>query len=180
MLPCSRTALTRAIAAVAFSTTVFLPAGLQAQHQGHQAGAPAAQTYRLGDLVITAPWARATPGGARIGGGFLKITNNGKDADSLTGGSAGFAGRVEVHEMAVANGIMRMRELAQGLEIKPGETVELKPGSFHVMFMDLKQPLKQGDSLKGTLTFAKAGKIEVEFRVGGIADRSDDHGGHKH
>ncbi len=148
--------------------------------QNQQAQAPSGQSYRLGDLTVTAPWARATPGGAKVGGGFLKITNSGKETDSLTGGSASFAGRVEVHEMAVSDGVMRMRELVKGLEIRPGETVELKPGSFHVMFMDLKQPLKQGDSLKGTLTFARAGKIEVEFKVGGIADKAGDEGGHKH
>jgi periplasmic copper chaperone A len=178
-IPKARTCLVRAFAAavVTLSGAAFLPVSACAQHQ---AQAPAEQTYRLGDLSITAPWARATPGGAKVGGGFLKITNNGKEADSLTGGSAAFAGRVEVHEMAVSDGVMRMRELAKGLEIRPGETIELKPGSFHIMFMDLRQPLKQGTSLTGMLTFAKAGRIEVEFRVGGIADKSNDHGGHKH
>lgn len=180
MLPYSITRLTRAIAAAALTLSVTASFPARAQHSGHQAQAPAEQTYKLGNLTITAPWARATPGGAKVGGGYLKITNNGKEADSFTGGSASFAGRVEVHEMAVNDGVMRMRELAKGLEIKPGETIELKPGSFHVMFMDLKQPLKQGDSLKGTLTFAKAGQIEVAFKVGGIADKAGDEGGHKH
>lgn len=151
---------------------------IKAQHQGHMARLE--QTYALGDLTLTAPWARATPGGARVGGGFLKISNNGKEPDSLIGGSASFAGRMEVHEMAVTDGIMRMRELEKGLVIKPGQTIELKPGSFHMMFMDLKQPLKQGDSLKATLIFAKAGKIEVDFKVGGVADKADTTGGHKH
>jgi periplasmic copper chaperone A len=157
----------------------------QGQHQGRvqhrgQAQAVAEQTYRLGDLVITAPWARATPGGAKVAGGFLKITNNGTEVDHLTGGSVAFAGRFEVHEMAVNDGIMRMRELEKGLEVRPGQTIELKPGSFHIMFMDLKQQLKQGEVLKGTLVFARAGKLDVEFKVGGIADKAGDEGGHKH
>lgn len=152
---------------------------VQLQHQDQRLAADE-QTYRLGDLVITSPWARATPGGAKVGGGFLKITNNGSEADRLTGGSASFAGRVEVHEMAVTDGIMRMRELEKGLEIRPGQTIELKPGGFHVMFMDLMQPLKQGEGVKVTLVFAKAGKLDVAFKVGGIADKGGDEGGHKH
>jgi copper(I)-binding protein len=72
--------------------------------------------------------------------------------------------------MSMDNGTMRMRELAGGLEIKAGETVELKPGGFHIMFQDLTEPLKQGDTVEGTLTFAKAGKVPVTFKVGGLAD----------
>jgi hypothetical protein len=165
---------------------------VQAQHGGHgshgasakPAPAGAERVYRAGDLVITAPWARATPGGARVAGGYLAITNTGKEPDILTGGTASFAGRFEVHDMAVTDGIMRMREAEQGLTIRPGETLELKPGGVHVMFMDLKQPLRQGQTFKGTLSFAKAGQVDIEFKVGGIAARSDaaggDSGGHKH
>jgi periplasmic copper chaperone A len=142
--------------------------------------APAAKsgTITIGTLTITAPWTRATPAGARVGGGYMKITNAGKEPDILIGGSLPQAGRFELHEMAVTDGVMRMRELARGLEIKPGETVELKPGGYHVMFMDLKEPLKQGAALKGTLVFAKAGKIEVEFQVAPVGAASM--GSHMH
>ena len=124
--------------------------------------------FKAGALTIEAPWARATPGGAQVAGGFMKITNTGNEPDRLVGGTVPFAGRFEVHEMAMDGGVMKMRELSKGLEIKPGETVELKPGGYHVMFMDLKSGLKEGEVVKGTLVFEKAGKVEVEYRVGPI------------
>jgi uncharacterized protein YcnI len=150
-----------------------------AQHAG---AAPAANVFKAGSLTIEAPWARATPGGAQVAGGFMKITNSGSEADRLVGGSVPFAGRFEVHEMAMDGGVMKMRE-TKGLEIKPGQTVELKPGGYHVMFMDLKSGLKEGQTVKGTLVFEKAGKIEVEFKVGpvgGGAPAAGSGGGHSH
>jgi copper(I)-binding protein len=128
----------------------------------------AAHEYKVGALKIDHPWARATPKGVTIGGGYMKITNTGSEPDRLIGGSATFAGRFEVHQMMMNGGIMQMRPLAEGLEIKPGETVELRPGSFHVMFVDLKQPLAQGQKLGGSLQFQKAGKVDVEFAVESI------------
>jgi copper(I)-binding protein len=133
--------------------------------------APAAsqtKSYRLGALLIEAPWTRATPGGAQVAGGYVKITNKGTEADRLIGGSLPMASSVEVHEMSMTDGIMKMRRLEAGLEIKPGQTVELKPGGHHIMFMGLSEGLKEGRTVKGTLTFEKAGKIEVEFRVAPI------------
>lgn len=104
-------------------------------------------------------------GGAKIAGGYLKITNTGKSPDRLVSAISAGADRVEIHEMSMTDGVMKMRPLADGLTIKPGETVELKPGGLHMMFMDIKQPLKQGDKLKATLTFEKAGKLDVSFDV---------------
>jgi copper(I)-binding protein len=133
----------------------------QAQHR-HGA---TPDTVKAGSLTVEAPWSRATPGGAKVAGGYLKITNNGAESDRLTGGSLPRAGRVEIHEMAVADGVMRMRPLPAGLEIKPGATVELKPGGLHMMFLDLSAGLKEGETIKGTLVFEKAGTVEVSFRV---------------
>jgi copper(I)-binding protein len=150
------------------------------------AGAPAfAHDYKVGDLKIDHPWSRATPGGAKVAGGYMTITNNGKEADRLVGGTLISAGIVEIHEMAMEGSTMRMRALPQGLEIKPGQTVELKPGGFHVMFLDLKSPMKEGDKVKGTLVFQRAGTIEVEFKVEGRGasgghDHGNHSGGHKH
>ena len=87
------------------------------------------------------------------------------------------AGRFEIHESTEIGGVMRMRPLAQGLEIKPGETVELRPGGHHVMFMDLREGLKQGQSVKGILQFEKAGSVEVEYRVAPVGGGG---GGHSH
>jgi copper(I)-binding protein len=123
-------------------------------------------------LEITLPWLRATPGGAKVAGGYLTLANTGKEPDHLLSAKIPIASKGEVHEMSMDNGMMHMRELPDGLEIKPGETIVLKPGGYHLMFLDLKDSLKQGDMVEGTLTFAKAGEINVMFKVGGIADKT--------
>jgi copper(I)-binding protein len=138
------------------------------------------KTYTVGQLVIEAPWTRATPGGAQVAGGYVKITNKGAEADRLIGGSLPAASAGEVHEMVMTDGVMRMRHLEKGLEIKPGQTVELTPGGYHLMFTGLREGLKEGPPVKGTLVFEKAGSVEVEFRVAPIGARSGDgaSGGH--
>ncbi len=129
------------------------------------AGAAAAETYTVGAIEISSPWARATPKGAPVGGAYMTITNKGTDADRLIGGSSPVAGRVELHQMSMDKGVMSMRPVPGGLEIKPGQTVELKPASLHFMLMGLKQPLAQGQRVKATLDFAKAGKVDLEYVV---------------
>ena len=123
-----------------------------------------AETYSAGGLQIGNPWARATPSGASVGAGYLTITNTGKQSDRLVGGTALPAARFEVHATVVEQGVAKMRPV-EGLEIKPGETIELRPGGMHVMFMGLREPLRQGQRVRGTLVFEKAGKIEIEFSV---------------
>ncbi len=120
---------------------------------------------KAGDLVITQAWSRATPGGAKIAGGFLTIENKGAAPDRLVSGSGDFAGKVEIHEMAMNNGVMTMRPLDKGLAIEPGKTVKLAPGGHHLMLMDLKKPLKQGDKVPLTLEFEKAGKVDGVART---------------
>jgi periplasmic copper chaperone A len=128
--------------------------------------APArAQEVRAGDLVITQAWARATPGGAKVGGGYVTVENKGAAPDRLIGGSADIAGKVEVHEMAMNNGVMTMRPLDKGVTIEPGKTVKLAPGGYHLMMFDLKGPLKQGDKVPVTLEFEKAGKVNLSLDV---------------
>jgi copper(I)-binding protein len=144
-----------------------------------QAPAPQQATIRAGSLVIEAPWSRATPTGAKVAGGYVRITNSGTEPDRLLRASVDVAGRGELHEMSMQGGVMRMRELEAGLEIKPGQTVELKPGGFHLMFMDLKAGLKEGDAVPGTLVFEKAGTVPVTFRVGGLgAQGAPEHAHH--
>jgi len=127
-----------------------------------------AEEVRAGDLVITQAWSRATPGGAKVGGGYLTIENKGSTPDRLIGGSADVADKVEVHEMAMNNGVMTMRPLDKGLVIEPGKTVKLAPGGYHLMLLDLKSPLKQGDKLPVTLEFEKAGKVSLSLDVQSI------------
>jgi copper(I)-binding protein len=125
-----------------------------------------------GSLKISAPWARATPKGASVGGGYMTITNSGTAPDRLIGGAADVARSFEVHEMKMDGGVMKMRPVANGIEIKPGQTVTLEPSGYHVMLVGLKQQLKQGEHFKATLEFAKAGKVEVDFAVEGIGANS--------
>jgi copper(I)-binding protein len=126
------------------------------------------EEIRAGDLVITQAWSRATPGGAKVGGGYLTIENRGSVPDRLIGGSADVAAKVQVHEMTMNNGVMTMRPLEAGVVIEPGKTIKLAPGGYHLMLLDLKSPLKQGEKLAITLEFEKAGKISVVLDIQGI------------
>ena len=126
----------------------------------------------VGSLKISSPWARATPKGASVGGGYMTITNTGTAPDRLIGGSTDIAKSFEVHEMKMEGGVMKMRPVASGLEIKPGQTVTLDPSGYHVMLVGLKEQLKQGSHFKATLEFAKAGKVDVDFVVEGIGAKT--------
>ena len=140
-----------------------------------------AAEFHAGSLDISGPYSRATPKGASIAAGYVTIKNTGTTVDRLIGGSSDAAAKFEVHEMSMDNGIMKMRPIKGGLEIKPGETVELKPQGLHIMFVGLKKPLKQGDHLKVTLQFEKAGRVNVSFDVQGVgaqAPGGGDHSGH--
>jgi copper(I)-binding protein len=127
-----------------------------------------AEELTLGNLKIIEPWARATPNGASVGAGYLTITNTGSEPDRLLGGTTAVAGSFEVHEMKMDNGVMKMRPVAGGIEIKPGQTVELKPNGYHIMLMGLKRPLVEGQHFQATLDFAKAGKITADFLIEGV------------
>jgi periplasmic copper chaperone A len=127
-----------------------------------------ADDVKAGDLLISQAWSRATPNGAKTGGGYLTIENKGSAPDRLIGCSSDLAGSVQVHEMTVINGVMKMRPLENGLTIDPGKSVKLAPGGYHLMLMDLKRPLKQGDKLPLMLEFEKAGKVQVSLDVEGI------------
>ncbi len=126
-----------------------------------------AQEFKAGDIVIEKPWARATPKGAEVGGGYVTIQNKGATPDRLTGGSADFA-TVEIHQMKSENGVSQMRELKDGLAIPAHGSVGLSPGGYHLMFTHLTHPLTKGETLKATLNFEHAGPIAVEFSVMGI------------
>lgn len=133
------------------------------------AAAPAAVEYTIGALRITAPWMRATPKGATVAGGYLTITNTGKEPDRLLRIESDVATTVEVHEMSMSGEVMRMRPLEKPLEIAPGSVVELKPSGDHLMFSRLRQSINQGDKVRARMVFEKAGEIEIEFSAEGIA-----------
>jgi hypothetical protein len=127
--------------------------------------AAAAHEFQVGDLLIEHPWTRATPKAADVAAGFMKITNRGGEPDRLIGVTSPISDVGQIHTMVMENDVMKMQELKDGLEIPAGATVELKPKSFHVMFMGLRQELKEGEVIEAELTFEKAGKVKVELMV---------------
>jgi copper(I)-binding protein len=156
--------LSRIIALAAFSAVVV-------------AAPVRADDVKAGDLVISQAWSRATPGGAKVAGGFLTIENKGTAPDKLIGVSAEIAGKAEIHEMTMDNGVMKMRPLDKGLVIEPGKTVKLAPGGHHLMLQELKGPFKQGEKVPVTLEFEKAGKVAVSLDVQGVGAQAPGGGG---
>lgn len=143
------------------------------------AQAAMAHDYKLGDLDIHHPWSRATLPGAKVAAGYLTVKNNGSSPDRLLQVSADIAATGEIHEMSVKDGVMTMRQLTGGLEIPAGGEVKLEPGSYHLMFKELKAPAVEGVKFPGTLTFERAGTVTVEFAVEKAAGKADHsaHGG---
>lgn len=121
--------------------------------------------YKVGSIEIGQPWARATPSTAPSAGGFLTLTNKGNVADRLIAVESPAASQAEVHEMKMDGAVMRMRALENGIALPPGQTVELKPGGYHVMFFGLKAPFVKDQKVPATLVFEKAGRVDVEFQV---------------
>jgi copper(I)-binding protein len=128
-------------------------------------------------IEVEQPWARATPAGAQTGAAYMTIENKTGNADRLTGASSDVAGTLQIHEMTVVNGVMQMRQLADGLPIPAGGSVALKPGSYHVMLIGLKKPLTAGETFPLTLTFEKAGNISVTVPVQAMGAMQDDKSG---
>jgi copper(I)-binding protein len=127
-------------------------------------GAAFADDFQVKSLRVSNPFARATPPGARVAGAFMTIRNQGTVADRLVSASSPVAGLVEIHEMAMDGGMMKMRAV-KGIDLRPGATVELQPGGYHVMLEDLKQPLKLGELIPVQLTFEKSGVVEIKVKV---------------
>lgn len=156
---------------------------VQAAQTGGATAAQAAPAktaaVKAGDLTIETPWLRATPNGAKVAGGYVRITNTGGTPDVLTGASVPFAKSGDIHSMSMEGGVMKMAPVSEGLTIKPGETVELKPGGYHLMFEGLTGAPKAGETVAGTLTFRRAGTVPVTFAVAPIG-ASAPGGQHQH
>jgi len=140
------------------------------------AGPAAAHEFKSGPIEVVHPWARATPPGAKVGGGYAEIRNGGPEPDRLVSATAEVAGRAEIHQMAVKDGVMTMRPAEDGVPVPAGGSAALAPGGYHLMLLELKRPLKAGESFAGTLTFEKAGTIPVTFEVEPIGATGPDHG----
>jgi len=123
-----------------------------------------AQTTAAAPITIENAWARATPGAVTTGGAYMTLVDHGTSPDRLVAVSTPVAGKAELHVMSMDKGISTMRPV-DALTVEPGKPVELKPGGYHVMLIDLKAPLKLGDSFPMSLTFEKAGTIQVTVKV---------------
>jgi hypothetical protein len=145
---------------------------LLAAFAGFIAGPAAAQQFSAGDITVELPWSRATPKGADVAVGYMVVHNKGAAPDKLLGAAADFAEKAEVHQMTAADGVMKMRELAGGLEIPPKGAVSLKPNGYHLMFHGLKRQLVNGQTVKAVLNFEHAGAVAVEFKVEGFGAKS--------
>jgi periplasmic copper chaperone A len=125
-------------------------------------------------IVVEKAWARATPTLAVTGGGYLTVTNQGPEEDRLLGVTSPLAEKIQFHAMAIDNGVAKMIQLS-AIELHPGVPVVFKPGGIHMMLLGLKRQLKEGETVPLTLMFEKAGAIELDARILGIA-ATGDHG----
>jgi periplasmic copper chaperone A len=131
-------------------------------------GTALAKDYKVGAIEIHEPWARATPRSAPGGAAYVTLRNTGTTPDRLVSARSPLSGLVQVHEMKMDGNVMQMRELEKGLEIPAGATVTLAPGGYHLMMMGLKDQVDKGTTVPMTLTFEKAGSINIEFTVEGM------------
>ncbi|MFC4261024.1 copper chaperone PCu(A)C [Marinobacter lacisalsi] len=140
-----------------------------------------AQDYQHGDLTISHPWSRPTPPGTPVGVGYMTISNRGDAAVTLVAGQTPLAARVSIHETTMQDGLMKMRPLKDGLTVAAGETVTLKPHSYHLMLEQLERPLMEGDEVPLTLTFEELDPIAIKLHVEqpGAAPAMDHSGGHQ-
>ncbi len=145
---------------------------VEKQAAGHGA---AAAPVKFGNLELDGAFTKAMLPGQPVGGGFVTIRNTGSEDDMLVSASSSIAAGVELHEMAMQGDVMKMRKLDSGILVAAGATVELKPGGLHMMFMQVKTPFKEGDSVPVTLTFEKAGTLDIVLPVQAAGPA-----GHKH
>jgi periplasmic copper chaperone A len=122
----------------------------------------------VGDITVSNGWAKATLPGQPAGGGFVTLANKGATADALISVTSPVSSNVQIHEMSMDSDVMKMRELINGLAIPAGATVEMKPGGFHIMFMDLKEAFKEDKIVKVTLKFTRAGEVTLDLPVNPI------------
>jgi periplasmic copper chaperone A len=131
-------------------------------------GVAAAEEAKAASISVKDAWSRATPEGADVAVGYFTVTNDGDAPDRLVSADAAFAAQAEVHQMTMTDGVMRMRPVPEGVTIPPRGSVVFSPDSFHLMFMGLKAPLTEGETVAGGLTFERAGRVPVDFHVQAI------------
>lgn len=157
-----------------------LASGKAASPAGHSDAAAKGDhaTVTAGDLLISDFWVRAPLPNQPVAGGYLTVENSGDAGDRILSVASSVSGRAEIHEMSMQGDVMQMRPMPDGLSIPAGETVSLEPGGYHLMFMDLDGALEAGDTIDVTLTFEKAGAVDLALPVRASQDgaaASDEH-----
>ncbi len=164
---------TLAAALIGAVTAIGTPAMAGGMTKGHEK-----DHVMAGDLHLSGFWTRAMLPGQKAGGGFVTITNNGTTDERLIAVSTPHAARAEIHEMKVVDDVMKMRELPDGLLIPAGETVHLKPGGLHLMFMAVSEPFQEGSVVPVTVSFEIAGDVPLMLQVMPVGTKRMDHSGH--
>jgi copper(I)-binding protein len=141
-------------------------------------GTALAHDYKVGNIEIDDLWVRATAPGQKAGGGYMEIENEGKAPDQLIGIKSDAAESVSMHQTVTANGISTMREVDGGLAVPANGELKFAPGGYHIMFMKLKAPFKEGMEIPATLTFRDAGEVQVKFKVKPLTYKAPAMSGH--
>ncbi len=149
----------KTITQVLFATFLTFAALFAAISDAH------AHEIKIGKLVIHHPWIRQPIGSADVASAYTTIDNKGTTSDVLIKITIESVPTVQIHEMMMQGDVMKMTEMAKGLMIPAGKSVELKPKSSHIMMMGLKSAFMVGEEVKGSFEFAKAGKVDVGFEV---------------
>lgn len=137
-------------------------------------GGPVVAEDAPGAVRVEQAWARATPPGATVGAGYFALVNEGTEAERLNGAESPLAGRVQVHRTVEADGTTSMKHQEDGVAVPPGARVNFSPGGYHLMLMQLDQPLDKGDRVPVTLHFERAGRVEIELEVRGLTAGTGD------
>ena len=143
------------------------------------AAAAVAHDYKAGSITIDHPWAKASIGQAKAGAAYLVLVNDGDAADRLVAVKADVSELVELHTHTMEDGVMRMRAVP-AIDVPAGATTELKPGGLHIMLLNLKAPLVEGESFPATLVFENAGEVVVEVAIEAAVGGQHEHSGHSH
>ena len=137
-----------------------------------------AAEVKHGAITLADAWARATTASAQTGGAYVRIVNSGQAPDKLLSARSEIAAQTQLHETIEANGVMKMRELAEGVALPAGGSVEFRPGGYHVMLIGLVRPLVSGEAFPLTLTFERAGPVQIAVEVKPANHAPGGHHGH--
>jgi uncharacterized protein YcnI/copper(I)-binding protein len=140
-------------------------AGMDMSGMAGMSVAPVGDAAKIGDLEISAGFAKAMLPGQPVGGGYFTVKNSGTADDRLVSVTSPASGKVALHEMTMKDNVMTMREVKGGILVEAGKTLSLDDADLHLMFEQVKVPFKKGDKVPVTLTFEKAGSVDLVLQV---------------